>query len=67
MTDRELLERVRLALRLFVGAAYPVSPQIDPRGHRWSDAYLEQALPVAVDALSAIAAAMAPTGEPTNG
>lgn len=31
-------------LRLFVGAAYPVSTQIDPRGYRWCEAYLDQAL-----------------------
>lgn len=31
------------ALRLFLGAAYPVSTDIDPRGYRWSEAYLDQA------------------------
>lgn len=32
------------ALRLFVGAAYPVSTDIDPRGYRWCEKYLDQAL-----------------------
>lgn len=32
------------ALRIFVGAACPVSTDIDPRGHSWSEAYLDQAL-----------------------
>lgn len=31
-------------LRLFVGAAYPVAKEINPRGHNWSEAYLDQAL-----------------------
>ncbi|MBU6190660.1 MAG: hypothetical protein KGR68_15195 [Betaproteobacteria bacterium] len=36
----ELLE----ALRVFVSAAYPVTTEINPRGHAWSEAYLDQAL-----------------------
>jgi len=32
------------ALRMFIGAAYPVSTDIDPRGYRWCEAYLDQAL-----------------------
>ena len=35
------------ALRLFMGAAYPVSTDIDPRGYRWSEAYLDAALAAA--------------------
>lgn len=41
---RAEVERLREALRLFVGAAYPVSAEIDQRGHRWSEAYLDDAL-----------------------
>lgn len=32
-------------LRMVIGCAYPVSTVIDPRGYRWSEAYLDQALP----------------------
>lgn len=32
-------------LRIVIGCAYPVSTEIDPRGYRWSEAYLDQALP----------------------
>lgn len=32
-------------LRLIVRCAYPVSTEIDPRGYRWSEAYLDEALP----------------------
>ncbi len=32
-------------LRMMVGCAYPVSTEIDPRGYRWSEAYLDEALP----------------------
>lgn len=39
---REVLE-ARLALRMFMGAATPVATEIDPRGYRWSEAYLDQA------------------------
>jgi hypothetical protein len=28
-------ERLRAALRYFVGCAYPVSTEINPRGHAW--------------------------------
>lgn len=44
----ELLE----ALRVFVSCAYPVSTEIDERGHRWAEAYLEKALPVARAAIA---------------
>ena len=36
--------RVTELLRLFVGAAYPVAKEINPRGYNWSEAYLDQAL-----------------------
>lgn len=32
------------ALRIFVGCAYPVSPEINPRGHNWSEGWLDEAL-----------------------
>lgn len=32
-------------LRIVIGCAYPVSTEIDPRGYRWSEAYLDEALP----------------------
>ena len=38
------IEALRAQLRLFTGAAYPVSTDIDPRGYRWSEAYLDAAL-----------------------
>jgi hypothetical protein len=37
-------------LRLFMGAAYPVAPEINPRGYNWSEAYLDQARAVAIAA-----------------
>lgn len=40
-------EALRGVLRLFTGAAYPVSTDIDPRGYRWSEAYLDAALAAA--------------------
>lgn len=33
--QREEIERLREALRLFVGCAYPVATEINPRGHAW--------------------------------
>lgn len=36
--------RLAEALRGMVGASYAVCTTIDPRGHRWSEAYLDQAL-----------------------
>lgn len=36
-------EKLREALRLFMGAATPVSTEIDPRGYVWSLGYLDQA------------------------
>jgi len=38
--NRELVD----ALRLFMGGCYPVSTEIDRRGHRWTEAYLDDAL-----------------------
>ena len=38
--NRELVD----ALRLFVAASYPVSAEIDKRGHRWCEAWLDEAL-----------------------
>lgn len=41
---RDQLKAENEALRLFLGACYPVSREIDERGYRWSEAYLDQAL-----------------------
>lgn len=49
--ERERAERLAGALRAFVGAAYHVCRTIDPRGYRWSEAYLDQALAEARAAL----------------
>lgn len=50
LLDAERAARVRLEekLRLFVGAATPVSTEINPRGYAWSEAYLDQALAAAL-------------------
>ncbi|MCD9087395.1 hypothetical protein [Stenotrophomonas sp. SY1] len=40
-------------LRMMVGCAYPVSTEIDPRGYRWSEAYLDEARPHMQAALAA--------------
>lgn len=50
-TALEALRAERDALRLFMGAAYPVAPEINPRGYNWSEAYLDQALDAARKAL----------------
>jgi hypothetical protein len=42
------------ALRMFVSCALPVSTEIDERGHRWTEAYLDQALPIARAAIKAV-------------
>lgn len=42
--ERDKLKAENKALRLFTGACYPVSREIDERGYRWSEAYLDQAL-----------------------
>jgi hypothetical protein len=44
----ELLE----ALRVFVSCSLPVSTEIDERGHRWTEAHLDQALPIARAAIA---------------
>jgi hypothetical protein len=46
--NAELLE----ALRVFVSCSLPVSTEIDERGHRWTEAYLDQALPIARAAIA---------------
>ncbi len=48
MTTNPLVE----ALRAFIGAAYPVAGEINPRGHNWSEAYLDEALALAKAALA---------------
>ena len=40
------------ALRVFVSCSLPVSTEIDDRGHRWTEAYLDQALPIARAAIA---------------
>jgi hypothetical protein len=45
------IEALEAALRQARSCAYPVSTEIDPRGHRWSDAYLDQLLPAINDLL----------------
>ena len=44
------------ALRVFVSAAYPVTTEINPRGHAWSEAYLDQALDNARAAIAKVEA-----------
>lgn len=41
---KQRLESAEEVLRLFIGSAYPVAAEINPRGHNWSEAYLDQAL-----------------------
>jgi hypothetical protein len=48
---RAEVEALRHALRAFVGCQYPVSTEIDERGYRWSEAYLDEALSIANAAL----------------
>ena len=38
------IKELEEALRIFVACAYPVSKEINPRGHNWSEAYLDAAL-----------------------
>lgn len=42
------------ALRLLKGCAHPVAESINPRGHNWCEAYLDEALPIANAALSTL-------------
>ena len=58
------LEQCRDALRLFTGAACPVSTEIDTLGYAWSNAYLDGALPHAIAALAAADAELAARQEP---
>ena len=46
------IERLRAALRMFMGAAYPVADEINKRGYNWSEAYLDEALAEARAALA---------------
>lgn len=48
---RARIETLEAALRGMVGGAYPVATEINPRGYNWCEAYLDQALPAARDAL----------------
>jgi hypothetical protein len=41
-------EQMREALGLFTKSAYPVCASINPRGHNWCEAYLDEALKNAV-------------------
>lgn len=54
-------EELLKALRSFIGAAFPVACEINPRGHNWCEAYLDQALS---RALTAIARAKGGEGQP---
>ena len=40
------------ARRIFIGAAFPVSTEINERGHNWSEVYLDQALEIARRAIA---------------
>lgn len=40
-------------LRVVAGCVYPVSTDLDPRGYAWSEAYLDQALPIIKAAMAA--------------
>ena len=51
-TLRAQMEVMKVALRYFVGAKYPVDKSINQRGYSWTEAYLDQALPYAVKALA---------------
>lgn len=51
-------ERLRSALQVFVGCAYPVAASINPRGHSWMS---EKALDFA---LGEAKAALRPEGKP---
>lgn len=47
------LANMREALNCFVRGQYPVSPEINPRGHNWCEPYLDEALLIARAALGA--------------
>ena len=46
------IESLEAALRQARSCAYPVATEIDPRGYRWSEAYLDQLLPAINDLLN---------------
>ncbi len=48
---RTALDARTQALRYFIGAQHPVSTEIDERGHRWVQAYLDEALAHAIEAM----------------
>lgn len=50
---RECVGRLWQALRIFKGCAYPVCSTLNPRGHAWSEAYLDNAFIGAEQALAA--------------
>ncbi len=50
MTDT--IDQVREALAMMIRCAYPVSTDIDSRGYQWSEAWLDDVLPIAKAALS---------------
>ena len=46
------VEKLIEALDIVERCAYAVSTEIDARGYRWSEAYLDQALPIVQEALA---------------
>jgi hypothetical protein len=49
---RKRVAELEEALRIFVHAACPVATEINPRGHNWTEAYLDEALQIARATLS---------------
>lgn len=49
-----VIEEAREALRVFLGCSYKVGTSIDPRGYSWSEAWLDEARPIASRALAAL-------------
>lgn len=47
----DTIEKLREALDAMARCACPVATEINPRGYNWSEAYLDQALPIARAAL----------------
>ncbi len=45
--------RLRESCRLFIGCQYPVAKEINERGYAWSEAYLDDVLPIVRAALRA--------------
>ena len=56
MAERDTLKAANAALvealRIFTKAAYSVSSEINQRGHNWSEAYLDEVLPIARAAIA---------------